>query len=326
MVIKTFKQLQDDALRWFDEVEDADELRANVKQAIAAAHVSRLAERQWPFMQWHEPLRLVTEIGKRTYPLHQEFHTPIYFYNTSTKRWMRQVSPTTLIAHAHEGVNQLYTDTGEDWIDQVGSALKFELGAIQQVMAQPSAASVITVSSSSTSDGASQSVIIRGDTDDGVTEETLTVGTLGAASAGLVSFTRILRVTKLGTWSGTMLLTSDAAAVTILKLFASEVARSYQTIKLLTTPSVAESIEYHFYRQPSPLVYDNDVPDIPAPFQDILVYDALIDLAAYNAVEPNSLDIWASRQTKLERGLMNAHGEPLSLGREIEYSHYVPRD
>ena len=319
MNIKTFLQLQNDALRWFDEVDDAGELRDNVKQAISNAQVSRLAERPWPFMKWPVPQRISTVIGQTVYALHQDFATPIYFYNVTKKRFMRQVSDTTLLAHAYEGINQLDTDSGEDWLDQTGSADKFELGAIQQVSAQPAAASVLTLSSSSVADGASQTLIVRGETSDGVTEETI-----ACATVGTVSFTRILRVTKVGTWSGTM--TLAAGATTLLKLFATEYARSYQTLKLFTTPTAVESIEYDFYRQPSGLVNDNDVPDIPSPFQDILVYDALIDLSTYNAVESGALKVWSARQAMLERGLLNAHGEPLSLAREIEYSSYIPRD
>lgn len=324
---KTFKQLQDDALRWFDEVDDENELRENVKQAIVAAHLTRLSSRSWSFMKWTEPATFSTVAGQRSYILHQEFFRPVYFYNRDAQQWLRQVTDANFASVVTEGSLQGMTDGGTDWVTRTGAAYRFELRGVSPVQAQPTSASALTLSSSSASDSSAQQVKVRGETANGIEEETIACGSGGAAATGTTEFTKILRVTKTGdAWNGTLTLTSNGAAVTNLKLFSSEYARFYQQLYLLQTPTTAETVEYLFTRQPSPLVEDNDVPDIPPPYQDILVYDALIDLATYQPVETNALKIWTARLDKLEEGLLDTYGEAHSLEREAEYTGYIPRD
>jgi hypothetical protein len=325
VIVKTFKQLQDDALRWFDEVDNEDELRDAVKQAINAAHVARLSERNWPFMKWKEPLTFSTEVGRRSYTLHQEFFKPIYFRNTTTQRWLREVSDGTFVAGGREdGWEPESLGVG---LDVEGSATRFEIRGTSPVRSQPASTGVLSVQSTSTADGSSQTLIVKGELADGlVAEETLACGASGAQASGTVAFQTILRVTKgANAWNGTMTL-KDSSGNTLLTLRSDEYGKVFRTLYLMAEPTAVEEIEYHFYRQPTPLVYDNDIPDIPAPFADLLVYDALIDLAGYNEVEPNALKVWDKRLTKLEQGLLEAFGEAQSLEREVEYVPYIARD
>ena len=56
-----------------------------------------------------------------------------------------------------------------------------------------------------------------------------------------------------------------------------------------------------FYRQPKKLVNDNDIPDIPAPHTQILVWDALLLFAGYNTdVSTTATKLWASLQSDME--------------------------
>lgn len=320
--MKTFKQLQDDALRWFDEVDNEDELRDNVKQAINAAHKARLTKESWPFMKWPQPVRFSTEADKQDYTLHQKFLRPIYFYNVTSQRWMKQLDDTTLVANLNEGSFESWLDgsSGTDWTSQAGTAVHYELRNISPLKTQLTEASTLGVTSSSGADGANQSVIVEGDTTDGVRSETIVCTTNGS-----VEFTSIHKVTKVGTWSGTMTLTgiavSDSSLTTLLKLFSNETGRKYQVFHLFSTPTTAEVIEYHFYRQPNQLVEDNDIPDLPDGFEDLLVYDALIDLATYNdgQVTESMLKIWSHRQGMLEEGLINNHKDATALEKEDSY-------
>jgi hypothetical protein len=310
--MKTFKQLQDDALRWYDEAADDDELRDNVKQAINAAHKARLHKETWPFMKWPAPVRFSTVVGQKLYALHQKFQRPIYFYNVTAQRWMRQLDDSTFVSNMDEGTAESWLDgsSGGDWASLAGSALHYELRGMSPVHTQPPAASTLTATSSSGADSA-KTLLVEGETADGVTTETLTVGTPGS-----VSFTNILRVTKIGTWSGTMTLTASSGSTVLLKLFAAEAARQFQLLYLFTTPTAVETVEYHFYRKAVDLTRD-----LPEAYHDLLVYDALLDLATYNpgTVDQASMRIWSFRQAQLEEGLINTHKEATALEREVSY-------
>jgi hypothetical protein len=322
-LIKTFKQLQDDVLRWLDEVDDTDTIRENVKQALNAAHQRRLSK-NWSFMRWPEPVRFSTVVGQRSYALHQEFHKALYFYNVTAKRSLTEVTRDTIhqLAESINGLDR-FVDGGTSWLDATGSAERFELRGHLPVQAQPTAASTLTISSSSTADTNKQA-LVRGETASGIEEETLTTGASGAAASGSVQFTKILSVTKLGQWAGTM--TIVAGAVTVLKLFASEQARFYRQLYLFNEPTAAEEIEYDFYRQIQSLENDNDIPQIPPPFTEILTYDALLDLTAYTPVEGGAKAIWEKHQADLERGMEDTYLGPQTINAAANYIHYVPRD
>jgi hypothetical protein len=53
-------------------------------------------------------------------------------------------------------------------------------------------------------------------------------------------------------------------------------------LEFLNTPNSGDVIAYRFYRNPVVLSNANDLTDIPPPFEDILVYDALIFYSGYN--------------------------------------------
>jgi hypothetical protein len=182
------------------------------------------------------------------------------------------------------------------------SPQRYGLWARTPVAAQPSAASVIALVSSSVSDTA-VTVTIRGVTTTGVVSETKTLtGTTPLSTTA--SFSKILNVTLSTAAVGTVTLTSNSAAVTNLVLAAGEYGRSYQQLYLLDVPDSADVISYKFYRLPTPLVADNDLPDIPPPHADILVFDALLLMAGYIPdISKASLGVWSEMRDKLERSM-----------------------
>jgi len=92
----------------------------------------------------------------------------------------------------------------------------------------------------------------------------------------------------------------------------------------LTIPNSVSTIEYRFYRQPNSLVNDNDIPDIPPPFTQILVWDALISMAAYNTdINPAHIAIWTKNRTDLETQMIAALEESNSLDAEPRYVRYT---
>lgn len=321
--MKTFRELQNDVLRWYDEVDNEGEVRDNVKQALNAAQTARLAERNWPFMRWPAPARFSTVVGQRAYALHPEYFRPLYFYNVTQRKPMEEVFTDALMKPTLPSIEQ-WLDGGEDWTELTGTAFRFELKGMSPVQTQPSEASALTVSSSSTSDGSSQTITIVGDTADGVQEETIACGASGAAATGSVEFTNILRVTKSDNWSGTM--TLKAGSTTLLTLFSSEMGRQHRVLYLRNEPTAVETIEYDFYRKGRRMEEDNDIPDIPEPFDDLLVYDALLDQLTYVPAEAAARAIWTERREKLANALIETYGEALSLERATGYVNYIPRD
>lgn len=306
-VIRTFKNLQDEVLAILDEVGDTATTLTLVKNAIAAAHEKRVTEERWPFMLWEQPVLINVVAGTQVYSLHSEFFRPFYFWNRTENDFVEQIDEASLIA------------SGIDWINDSGAAMTLALWGRSEVAAQPAAASALTVSSSVAGDNGTASITVRGDTADGVTSETIFAGSTGATL-----FTKVLKVTKNGTWTGTM--TLAAGATTLLTLFASESGRSYQQVFFLVKPDTDVVVEYKFYRQPSPLVNDGDRPDLPPPFEELLVYDALLALAAYNQYDPATVAVWEKKRDDLLLDLRQSTTEQAeAVGRATNYTTYIPR-
>jgi hypothetical protein len=85
-----------------------------------------------------------------------------------------------------------------------------------------------------------------------------------------------------------------------------------------------EVIEYRFYRQPRILVNDYDIPLIPAPHSQILVYDTLIMMSAYLTDSgPQTLKIWEERAAQEQMALYQAYAtEGQTLGASPQYIHW----
>lgn len=307
--ILSLQNLRNQVLAWMDETGDTDTTYNLVNDAINASHRERLTRERWGFMQWHKPETFTVTASQQYYGLHQEVLFPIYFWNRDQKQYLEEIGLGTL------------RDSGHNWNDDQDAALSFRFMGLSPVKTQPPlAGSTVQLTSSSGSDGASQGVIIRGDTADGVTTETITTGNFSSNS-----FTRILNVTKTGTWNGTLTLTAVTGGTTLVKLFPTELGRQHRELFLTKIPTATETVEYGFYRQPSPLSNDNDLPDIPAPYSQILVWDALLKISAYNAMEKNSVAIWMENRDKLEHGLRAYDAERHTLDAKTNYIRYIAR-
>ncbi len=316
MAVQTVKNLRDQVLSYLDQAGVTGTPYTVITDTLRRVHNSRLTERKWNFMLWDATQTITTVVGQKFYSLHPEFFRPYWFFNRTLKQTMEQVYGSTLLPD--QGVIDYDTSFGTgDWTAATGSATRFQLASLTQVLAQPTSASVLTVTGE-----AGKTVTVKGDTVDGVTEETITVGTPGS-----VQFTRVLGITKGDTWTQTMTLTSNGAAVTILKLFAAEYGRQYRQLELLNAPTAAETLIYKFYRKPSYLTSDNSVPDIPFPFSEVLVYDALLTMGVYNQnISGAAKALWKEEQFRLEQGLIEYDDGPDALGAAPTYQTYTPRD
>ncbi|HYE78033.1 MAG TPA: hypothetical protein VEI97_08610 [bacterium] len=288
----TFKNLQDEVLATLDEVGNTDTTLTLVKNFLNQAHVTRLGQDPWPFLRWDGPETFTTSTSTRFYTLHPEFWRPDYFYNRTAGEFLVEV-PQRQIAQ-----------TGDRWSSDTGRTPYFRWAGLLPVAAQPTSASAITIVSSAAGDNTSAKAITIDGIVSGVRrQESITPsGTTPVAST--LSFTKILAVTKAADWTGTMTMTSNSGAVTNLVLLPTEYARQYRQIELLRTPTSADTIEYVFFRQPRKMVSDNDLPDIPSPHAQILVWDALILFSGYNTDLPaQAVQVWHGLQQEMEANM-----------------------
>lgn len=304
--IQTFKNLQDKVLAWLDEAGDTGTTLTLVKNGLNEANKQRATQQRWTWMKWDTAELLQIVIGQRFYTLHAEYFRPDYFWNRGQLDYVEQVDEATI------------GSTKADWNTDTAPAMQFILRGRTEVQNQPTSASFLTATSSSGSDSAA-TVVIKGDTTQGVRTETLTAGVLGT-----VSFTRILKVTKVGTWLGTLTLTSNAGAVNNLFLFSEENGRSYQQIFFLALPDTADVIEYIFYRQPAVMTLDNDRPDVPTPFEELLVWDTLMAFAGYNSYDPTVVQVWAQKQAQQLLALEQTE-DARAIQARTNYTEYIYR-
>lgn len=297
-MVYTFKNLRDQVLRLIDEYGDTNTTLEIVKDLMNQAHQQRVSERPWRFMRWPGTATLTTTAGVKDYSLHQEFGRSWFFKDSSNNEYLVEL-PTREI----DGLNFIDDPTGNTSL--VDGPIHFYFNGYTHVAAQPENTGTLSVVSSSASDVTSYSVVIKGEDSAGaVFAEILTLtGTTPVTSSG--SFHKILSVTKNQNFNGTLTV-KDSDNNTLLSLLPWEMGRQYRQITFVEDPG-ARTVIYGFYRQPLALVNDYDIPDLPAPYSQILVWDTLLLLAGgyLTDVSGQQLNVWQAQQKSWEWSLHN---------------------
>ena len=308
---RTLSDIRDVVLSWIDEVGNTDTTRTIVDNAINQAHKIRLSKRPWNFMM-SRPYTFTTVNDQQTYSLHPDFDRPIYFRDNTTNEDLVEVPLSSLLG------------SGANWNEDERDPKRFALWGRSPVSTQPATAGILSIVSSSVADASGKQVKITGDVSGGGTAtETITANGTTAAN-GTIAFSHITSVAKIGTWSGTMTL-KDVSANTLLTLGTADVAKSFPQLFLLASPEAGNVVEYRFYRRPTDLTADGDIPDIPPPYSDILIYDTLMMLGGYNSdMSGQAFKVWTSYQTELELAMESAHIEGQTLGAMPSYIRYIP--
>jgi hypothetical protein len=308
-MVYTFRQLVQQVLRHIDAVEDTtDETLA--KDYINQAHQQRCAQYPWPWML--SPIQtFTTEADRHVYPLDHRYSRPLYVFNRTTNRNVVEVPRRNL------------RDGEYLWNTATGHARHFTQWERTAVKRQPSAASIVTIVSTSASDtGSDYTVVVKGLDADG-NEQADSIEAAGTTPvAGTVSFVELIGVTKSGAWNGNLTLTTNSGAVTNLVLMPWEMGRSYPQIFIIENPTAGDVIEHRGYKDPEFLINDYDIPDIPGPLALILVYDALKMFATYNAdAAGGELNVWDQHIQRLETSLLATLLEGNTLGAASEHIH-----
>jgi hypothetical protein len=311
-MILTFRNLYEQVAAQNDERTSTDTTRDLCKEYVNAAHTQRCVEYANPFLIWHQEETLSTVADQRVYPLHQLFDRPLYFYNRTSKQWVME-TPNRTLSPDEYGFDTSLT----------GPARNFMFWGHTGVKQQPTGSGTVRVVSTSASDtGSTYQVGVKGMNTSG--ELVVDVLTMNGTSTvtGAITFAAggILSVAKSRDFNGILTVTGDSGSTTLLALSPQEFGRQYRQIYLLEAPTSAESIGYRFYRKPLFLVNDYDVPDIPAPYAQILVYDALLMWAAYNTdVSEKSIMVWREQQKRWETALNAYCAESQTLNSRSKY-------
>jgi hypothetical protein len=303
----TYEDLRLMVLRNLDEAGDTGTTRDLVNDFINQAQQEICAAQGWPFMEWAEPQTLTLVASQRLYALHSEFARAKYFWNITKGCYLQEMPERNVVSQ------------GVRWRTDQNTQL-FRFTGVSPVLAQPTSSSVITLVSSSASDtGVGKAITVTGMTATGVASESFTPVGLTPV-VGTTAFTKVLGVTKALAWAGTLTLT--AGAVNILTLLPAEFGRQHQQIELLFQPAGGDSIEYQFYRQPTSLSADHDIPDIPAPHSLILVWGALQMMGSYlTEASGQAVNLWSMRYNKALESLQSAFLDGQTRGAMAKYGN-----
>ena len=316
-MIYTLSDLRSQVLRHLDEDGDTGTTYTLATNLLNQANQRRAMMFPHRFLLWDLPVTFTTTVGDQIYPLHTEFARPVYFRNVTTNTWLKEVT------------NREIGPEGYDWNNSAGPAEHFMLWGTTQVKNQPSSQSVITIVSNdaadvSVSDDSPLNIFISGETADGemAKEVVRPNGTTGVETIN--SYTYIRQVSRAGAWTGVMTMTSNEGTVTNLTLDSCELGKLYHQLYLVEEPTTSETIEYRFYKNPIRMTNDYDQPDIPFPFSQLLVWDALILMAGYNPeINPLSVSVWRQMQAQMEDDFQRAMQEGQTIesrNRRVRYS------
>ncbi len=287
----TFLDLQNRVYRWIDEANTsgsgspASTTTFNVKDAINASHRRICAKRSWPWMQWPRTESIVTVANVKAYALKPEARKVLTLWDQLRRGYIPIMPRRSWPDNAVDLTATDVTPYGALW------------GATWPVSVQPTAATVLTLVSTSASD-LSVTVQLEGlDTSGDLQVETVAMsGTTPVSSVNTYLF--VTGVSKIGTWIGT--LSVKYGSTTAVSLGPTTYGKQYPTVEFVESPLSGNTYTYTFERTPRILVNDYDLPHTPYPFSEIHVYDALLDWTTYNTeLGQKEQQLWKARYDDL---------------------------
>jgi hypothetical protein len=312
--MNTFKELQDEALSWMADQNDEGLIRTLVKQSIDRTHQRLLTAEQFDFMLWAQQEEFSTEVGRQSYPMHPRFLQAHSFYNETADEWMEEIP-----------AKELQRVDAPTTVFNLGGTLQFTLTGLSHVLRQPVSAAAVVVTASGGTESAANSVQIVGLDELGneVTEE-LSSGSAWTTLTSTTTFSYVESVTKLGaSWTRAISVTSGSD--TLLTLGASEFGKQYRMFELIKPATDVQVVKYRFYRKPRRLVNDNDIPDIPDAFSELLVLDTLLKLQGYSRATKTELEVWGGQFNMLMHQMRQTYQDGRSLGAKPRTIRYIPR-
>jgi hypothetical protein len=306
----TFKDLQARTLRYLDEATATGTTTlALVKDFLNQANEARCTQERWPFMLWDGSTSLTLTKGTVDYILHPEVHRLLYLYNRTRNEYLSEISMRGL-----ERLDPNITDAG--------APTRYAIWGKSPVAAPlPSAQMVKIVSSSASDTGATYTVQLRGiasGTTSAVNIAMSPTGTTAVTSGTALS--QILSVGWATPWNGELTMTANTTGETLLYVKTGCTLPTYPIVHLLDKPNSADTLEYRFFRQPYTMVNDGDVPDIPPPHSEILVWDALLMFSGYQSdMSAKAVQVWVDMRDRLEKAMYHNLLEGHTIGAQARF-------
>lgn len=286
--MRTLADLREEVLGWMDEAGDTDTTKVIVENALNQSNSQRSTQLRWPWMM-SRVYTFTTVSGQQDYHLAEGALRLDYIRNRATKRNCVEV-PDEIVQASDRDFGPAAESESALYFQKVGfSPIKRPI---------PSPGSRLTLASSSAE---TPTLIIEGE--DAAGDSLVETLTVGGTTAG--TYTRVDRISR-GTVAavGTLTLSTVTGALTLLTLSPSQVGKQFPVIRFLAPCSSADVIEYRYIRAPRRMVNSGDIPDVPFPYSNILVWDALIMTAAYNEVDSEASNVWKANRDQWEQGLL----------------------
>ena len=155
--------------------------------------------------------------------------------------------------------------------DDTGTPTYYRMWTTDMIKAQPSAASVITIASSSASD-TTVNVTVFGIVS-GYPDYEVIAANGTTAVPGTKSFTSVDRVVKDASTTGRITATSNAAAVTVAVLPVGDTTAGiiYRKVKIYPLASSEFTMNVYYYKDPYRLINDDDTHELGHEFDEALI-------------------------------------------------------
>jgi len=158
--------------------------------------------------------------------------------------------------------------------DAEGTPTHYRTWTTDMIKTQPTAASVVSIASSSASD-TNIGVTVYGTVSSYPDSETITTDASDGTTSvsGSKSFTNIDRIVKNASSVGRISATSNSAAVTLAVLPVGDTTAGimYRKVKLYPVPDSVITMNVYYYKDPYRLVSDNDVHELGHRFDEALI-------------------------------------------------------
>lgn len=178
-------------------------------------------------------------------------------------------------------VSEKYIDYADPSHEASGQPIAYCIYGLTKVENQLSEAAIVNVQSDSASD-ITQSVLVRGEDANGkkISESFNLNGT--AWIVGTVTFTKILEVAKSENTVGSVTVLGDDPAVTqVVVIPPDKLSRQFQPVNLYPIPSGAFDIRVRYIREVRELVEEQDEPDLPEMWHDLVLMGTLVQAHEY---------------------------------------------
>jgi hypothetical protein len=241
-------------------------------EAASRVRNSGITDAQWNIWANHTQDYIC---GNVDFP-HLIHRVPLSTVDSQRVYFMDDFIPGTIDSIVDETNSQVLVQEDEETLliwdnerDDTGSVTHYSLDGVTNYEDQPSAASTIDIVSSSASD-TTQKVRIKGVVGGAINYELLTLNGTSTVT-GTLSFSEVLQITKDNTTVGAITVSDTTGSDTLALIPRFRYASEYQRINFYPVPDGVATLSVRGYRRPLDLINDEDIPDLPENFHELVI-------------------------------------------------------